>query len=318
MTKKFPVRTPSLQLGFYKRLKEFEKTYLLKALLSHIGTLEISKIDSELQQYASNEQISFVAKKGLRGELVYPVPYILKTNPKLIGYYRLLLGFSQKEFYKSPYSRFKSMEMEGNLSTSNKKLVGPLCDSLIESSWILVNGLPHLSEQIIEVLTLLTVGPQFRGSRNVNLGTEAIQTVFALIKSIVAEQIVDEGENHLEIENPSHRHYRIEFSPDPDIAIRQILENQSKRNRIAIEIKGGKDFSNIHNRLGEAEKSHQKAKADGFTQFWTIINVASIDKKTWKKESPTTNEVFYLEEISNTETEEYLRFREYLVSELGL
>jgi hypothetical protein len=32
---------------------------------------------------------------------------------------------------------------------------------------------------------------------------------------------------------------------------------------VAVEIKGGKDYSNIHNRIGEAEKSHQKAKKEG-------------------------------------------------------
>ena len=46
-------------------------------------------------------------------------------------------------------------------------------------------------------------------------------------------------------------------------------------NRIAIEIKGGTDVSNLHNRLGEAEKSHQNARLLGFTQFWTIINLCT-------------------------------------------
>ena len=27
----------------------------------------------------------------------------------------------------------------------------------------------------------------------------------------------------------------------------------------------------FHNRIGEAEKSHQKAKAGGFTRYWTIL-----------------------------------------------
>jgi hypothetical protein len=108
------------------------------------------------------------------------------------------------------------------------------------------------------------------------------------------------------------------LTADPDIAIRQVLENGSYRNRIAIEIKGGTDFSNIHNRLGEAEKSHQKAKAEGFTQFWTVINVADVEASVWKRETPTTNELFYLEQMADVRSREYARFKEYLVSEIGI
>jgi hypothetical protein len=153
----------------------------------------------------------------------------------------------------------------------------------------------------------------------VNLGVEAIWTVFALIKAIVSDNINNESPTHLEVLSAANRIYRIEFAPDPDIAVRQTLEGSSYRNRIAIEVKGGTDFSNIHNRLGEAEKSHQKAKGEGFTQFWTVINVAAnIEPSLWRRESPTTNELFYLEQITDTRSDEYVRFKEYLVSELGI
>ena len=114
------------------------------------------------------------------------------------------------------------------------------------------------------------------------------------------------------------RVYRIEFAPDPDIAIRQVLQDGTYRNRIAIEIKGGTDFSNIHNRLGEAEKSHQKAKGEGYTQFWTVINVSEVELPVWRRETPTTNELFYLEQIADVRSNEHARFREYLISEIGI
>lgn len=50
----------------------------------------------------------------------------------------------------------------------------------------------------------------------------------------------------------------IEFAPDPDIVIREEFSKGKYRNIITIEVKGGTDFSNIHNRVGEAEKSHQR------------------------------------------------------------
>jgi hypothetical protein len=315
----FPVLSPALQLGFYERLEQARRQLLLPALLAHVGQLDIVDLDDQLHEFASRERLSFVAKRGVRGELVFPVPYVLSSKPTLIGYYRLLLGFSQKEFYQGPFGRFKKMEQDDVLTEATGKLLRPLCESLIESAWILVNGLPDLSQDTLNALTLLTLGPQFRGSRNVNLGVEAIKTVFALIKAIVSDRINHEGPAHLEVLSAANRIYRIEFAPDPDIAVRQILEDGSYRNRIAIEVKGGTDFSNIHNRLGEAEKSHQKAKGEGFTQFWTVINVAAnIEPSLWQRETPTTNELFYLEQITDTRSGEYVRFKEYLVSELGI
>ncbi|MBN1659451.1 MAG: XcyI family restriction endonuclease [Anaerolineae bacterium] len=313
-----PVLPPTLQLGFFQRLKEAEETHLLPALLKTAGELDIALVDQELLAYAGREKLSFIARRGMRGELVFPVPCLLSAKPTLMGYYRLLLGFSQKEFYRSPFSRFQHMEKNGVLTPVTESLLPPLCESLIKSAWLLVNGLPEISQEILQSLTLLTLGPQFRGSRNVTLGTEAIQTVFALIKSLVSENVVQEEPTCLEVRSAAGRVYRIEFAPDPDIAIRQVMEGGSVRNRIAVEIKGGTDYSNIHNRLGEAEKSHQKARAEGFTQFWTIVNVSALGTTVWKQETPTTNELFYLEQIADSESAEHKRFREYLVSELGI
>jgi hypothetical protein len=316
---KFPVLLPKLQLGFYERLQQAQQELLLPALLDHIGTLDIAILDQNLMQFAGQEKLAFTAQKGIRGELVFPVPYVLSSKPKLLGYYRLLLGFSQKQFYSGPFSRFQRMEKQNDLTTGTEALLDPCCESLIASAWFLVNGLPDLSQRTLNALTLLTLGPQFRGSRNVSLGVEAIASVFDIIKTIVADRTRKETDTSLEIESAVGRIYRIEFAPDPDIAIRQVLKNGSFRNRIAIEVKGGTDFSNIHNRLGEAEKSHQKAKADGFTQFWTVINVGTtLSTPTWRQETPTTNELFYLEELENSDSQEYTRFEEYLVSELGI
>lgn len=313
-----PVLSPILQMSFYQRLQEAKKAHLLPALLETVGNLEIGQIDHELLDLAGNDKLSFVAQRGIRGELVFPVPYILAAKPTLLGYYRLLLGFSQKEFYRGPFGRFKRMEVNGDLTQATETLIVPLCRSLVESSWILVNGLPELSIDTLKDLTLLTLGPQLRGSRNVDLGAQAIKMVFALIRELVLDNIQNEGQTYLQVVNATGRTYRIEFAPDPDIAIRQQLTDGPYRNRIAIEIKGGTDFSNAHNRLGEAEKSHQKAKADGFTQFWTIINVTGIDDSVWKQESPTTNELFYLTEILDKHSNEHSKFQEYLVSELGI
>ncbi len=72
----------------------------------------------------------------------------------------------------------------------------------------------------------------------------------------------------------------------PDIIIREEMSKGTFRNIIAIEVKGGTDYSNIHNRIGEAEKSHQKARNSGFVECWTVVNVDRLDFTVAKSESP--------------------------------
>jgi len=97
--KQFKIIVPNLQIAFYHRLKEIRETYLLDALLSVVLKLDISTIDKELSKYVAKDALQRTAGWGLRGEIVFPVPYVLKASPELLGYYRLLLGFSQKQFY---------------------------------------------------------------------------------------------------------------------------------------------------------------------------------------------------------------------------
>lgn len=118
------------------------------------------------------------------------------------------------------------------------------------------------------------------------------------------------------IKNDSERIIEIKFSSDPDISI---IEHIGERIRplVSIEIKGGRDASNIHNRLGEAEKSHQKAKNRGFFEFWTIIGV-DIDYGFAGKESPTTSYFFNFDKIQDPQAEEYRAFRDILSSLLSI
>src|SRR4029077_313824 len=86
------------------------------------------------------------------------------------------------------------------------------------------------------------------------------------------------------VKNAAGRMVYVEFAPDPDIIIREEMApfsleemTASFAEKIAIEVKAGEDFSNIHNRIGEAEKSHQKAKGRGYVECWTVGNVDRVD-----------------------------------------
>ncbi len=99
---------PELQIDFSFALGQIRSLCLQDALCKTVEDIDLAKLDRELSAYVPQGGLKTLAKHGLRGELVFPVPCLLKANPYLLGYYRLLLGFSQKEFYTtnlSPCSR---------------------------------------------------------------------------------------------------------------------------------------------------------------------------------------------------------------------
>src|SRR5207245_10437556 len=139
-----------------------------------------------------------------------------------------------------------------------------------------------------------------------------------IIQGIVAHAVDAATESRLELTNASKRKVTIMFSADPDIRIFEEISANKLKNVIAIEIKGGADKSNIWNRLGEAEKSHQSAKQRGFVEFWTIYNVPSLNLPKAREKSPTTNRFYNLINLSSPTTEEFVDFRDRLVALVGI
>jgi len=318
----FYVPSPNLQIDFSFKLARIRNVCLQDALTKTVGELKLATIDAELSEYAPETELKAVASQGLRGELIFPIPCILDKNPFLLGYYRLLLGFSQKEFYNRDHgiSSFKTLEMKGTISSGNRRKLNELCNKMCKSCAELVQGigLDRVSRPLIDDLTLLTLGPQLRGGANVKIGSDGIVDVFRVVHRIVEHAAINSNSNVIEIINASDRKVFVEFAPDPDIVIREELGNNDYRNIIAIEVKAGTDFSNIHNRVGEAEKSHQKAKQDGYYECWTVVNVDSIDLKMAKKESPSTTSFFKLSDLRAEKGPEYERFFRNIISLVGV
>jgi hypothetical protein len=316
----FKIPKPDLQVTFFHRLTEIRKTYLLDALLSLVAKLEIPKIDTELSKYVSNSALQKIAGWGLRGEIVFAVPYVLRESPKLLGYYRLLLGFSQKQFYSGQYGfgPFKPMEENGQLSEHNEVALSDLCRALCRSAELFIQGVGPLSQESVHELTLLTLGPQLRGGALNILGTRATRRVFNLISSIVVPAAVSVTDRSLEIQNAAGRAVKVEFASDPDICIKEQLPSGRSRNLVAIEIKGGRDYSNIHNRIGEAEKSHQKARKQGYVECWTMVGVLDLDMDLARRESPTTDRFYLIENIIDEDSADFEDFRENLLSRVGI
>jgi hypothetical protein len=107
------------------------------------------------------------------------------------------------------------------------------------------------------------------------------------------------------------------LSSDPDIRIQEEFEGKL-RNILAIEIKGGTDVSNAHNRAGEAEKSHRKAKRQDFRDYWTIISLAGVDPTMLQQESPTTNSWFDVAQVLARDGKDWREFRSRFAGAVGI
>ena len=324
MTVKIRFTPPTLQINFAFALKRFRAVYLQSALLETVRDIDIAKLDRQLANYVSPSDLAAMAHYGLRGELLFAVPEVLEKNPYLLGYYRLLLGYSQKEFYGSDkgfgVGYFKSMEESGKIGKLAAKNMSILCSAFCESASILLHAIGplRLSRELFDDLTLLTVGPQLRGGANNQRGIDGIVQVFEIIREIVAHAASDIRENAIEICSATGRPFLIQFAPDPGIIIREEMAHQHYRNVVAIEVKGGTDISNVHNRLGEAEKSHQKARQQGFTECWTVLNVGKFDVEKARSESPSTNRFYSLSLIASRKGEEYDDFRRRIISLIAI
>lgn len=294
--------------------------FLHEALANAIRVSDLAKINDELERFAPPEALRQLAGRGIRGEFLFATPVLLAAKPNLLGYYRLLLGFSQKAFYqKAKLGRFQTMEESGALPERLLPEIDDLCEALNERAAELLTeiGLEKVTTGLLEELSLLTLGPQLRGSNNTRIGQLANRTVLEIIQKIVSDSVTSATATRLELTNAAQRRVIISFTPDPDISVAEELSGELSP-KLAIEIKGGGDKSNIWNRLGEAEKSHQTAKQRGFNQFWTIYNVETLDLKKAREKSPTTQRFYSLIELSSAGSEQYADFRDHLISILGI
>lgn len=295
--------------------------FLQPALAEAVRRLDPRTLEAELAALAPSADLAQLASQGLRGELLFAVPCVLRANPRLLGYYRLLLGFSQKEFYhKGKLARLEVMESRGELPQRVVGELEDLCRALAAGASDMAHaiGFGRLTRQLLDDLTLLTLGPQLRGSRNTRIGKAANQAVFEIIERIVQHALSKTTPTRLELSNAAGRPVAIAFSADPDISVTEEISAKTSKSVVAIEIKGGADKSNIWNRLGEAEKSHQSAKQRGFVEFWTIYNVPDLDLATAREKSPTTTRFYSLIQLADPHSEPFADFRDRLVSLVGI
>jgi len=319
---RFP--SPNLQIGFALKLQALRSTALQEALLETIQGLDVGSVDRELNELTPPGALSKMAGAGLRGELLFATPTVLGAAPKLLAYYRLLLGYSQKDFYSGPTKYgagpFRAFEIAGQISAKMAPRTHELCEALCFSAGELLAGLDsqQLTAAFLADLSLLTLGPHFRGGANNAVGSGGVKDVQAIIAAIVQSAGAIVAGNLLTLKNAAGRKVLVEFGADPDVTIKQFLPSGQFQNQLAIEIKAGRDASNIYNRLGEAEKSHNSAGANGFTQCWTIVNIDPFDLKIAAVKSPNTDRFYNLAQLKAGKGHIYEDFREQLTALIGI
>ena len=318
---KIVLPSSKLQTSIASSLETFRRLYLQQALSETIRKSDLRAVNAELDSLVPEPDLRDLASRGIRGEFVFAVPSVLRTSPFLLGYYRLLFGFSQKEFYqKSKLGRFETMESRGIVPERVQSEVEALCAAFCRAGSELIReiGPDRLTLDLLDDLALLTLGPQLRGGHNTKIGQMASTAVLELIESIVRHAIQEKSVSQIVLLNSSGRKVTIGFSSDPDISVREEISRTTIKNMVAIEIKGGGDKSNIWNRLGEAEKSHQTAKIRGFVEFWTIYNVVDLDPSKAHEKSPTTTRFYSLPMLLTPNSDELTDFRDRLISLVGI
>jgi XcyI restriction endonuclease len=261
--------SPTRQVIFHQFLVAARKSILLDALSETLGQLDPNITKSQILAFVPSEAQRTLAAAGIRDEHVFPVPAVLEKRPTLVGYYRLLLGVSQKRFYRkgTGMGPFKSMETRGMLSAKKRPDLEWFCTAMTNRLAELVGQLsPAITRRDVDELPLITLGGQLYGSNNNAIGKKATVDVFLSVVEIVKEFLTSRDGTKITVRNASQRRVIIALSSDPDIRVQEEFEGKL-RNILAIEIKGGTDVSNVHNRVGEGRSRTERRKDK---TSWTI------------------------------------------------
>jgi hypothetical protein len=319
----FNFPSPERQLFIRDFLDAARQTGLHDALRRAVRKMDAATLRAELVRFAPAAGLQVIQGTGVRDEEVFATPALLRAAPGVLTYYRLLLGVSQKAFYatSSGLGKFRSMEERRVIRGDAEPDIERLCTELNLAMSRLLAALPgNAIRQDVLQLPLMTLGAQADGAWRGKIGQKATAGVFATLKAIITTQVqgpVDETEISVTVKNSAGRCVTLTLASDPDIVIRESVNGQDVY-KTAIEIKGGTDYANLHNRAGEAEKSHTKAHNKGAQDCWTVIDLKNADISRLKQESPSTRQWFDLTEILERSGPSYTHLVALMISAMGI
>lgn len=265
-------------------------------------------IDADLHRLVPTPSLNYLARLHLRGELVFPVPSIILHAPRLIGYYRMLLGISKKDFSqanKLGYGPWLGAEERNDLPPKLVPFVDASCLALITPLDELLQAtrsIKALDDRDLNDLALLTLGPSLQGGRNNIIGKQAATSIFDALRSLVAPWITLDTGTLIQFQLPDGQTFELALASDPDVRLDEVIglgaaSGPARRPLIAMEIKGGRDKANAHNRAGEAEKSHIKASGAGYNERWTVMVLRGLDRQYVQSETPSSTALLDADQI---------------------
>jgi len=180
--------SPLRQVIFHQMLVAARKTALMDALSQALAEVDPNLLKRQISHYVPAAAQKRLAASGIRDEHVFPAPAILERKPTLVGYYRLMLGISQKRFYRkgTEMGPFKSMETRGLLNPKRPPDLESFCAIMAEHLAELVRQIsPKITRRDVSELPLLTLGARLYGSNNNAIGKKATLDVFISVAEIV-------------------------------------------------------------------------------------------------------------------------------------
>lgn len=306
-----------LAINLFEALSSARRLQLHPALSEAVRQVGVAVIDHELQRLVPARSLNHVASLGLRGERVFPVPSIITHVPPLIGYYRMLLGLSKKEFGdRLRYRAWVKAEEDARLSPILSQALDEFCRMLIVPLAELADAMGTFDDRDLSDLALLTLGPTLQGGRNNIIGSRAAAEVFQALRHLLSPWLTLDQPRLLHVALSTGAIFEAIVASDPDIRI-NIGMGARAAPLLAIEIKGGSDTSNAHNRAGESEKSHIKATIAGYQHRWTIIRMGRLDRQAIKAETPSSTDIFEADDLIRESGPDWQRFRRQLGVLLG-
>ena len=226
--------SPLRQVIFHQMLVAARKTALMDALSQALAEVDPNLLKRQISHYVPAAAQKRLAASGIRDEHVFPVPAILERKPTLVGYYRLMLGISQKRFFRkgSEMGPFKSMETRGLLNPKRRPDIESFCAIMAEHLAELVRQIsPKITRRDVSELPLVTLGARLYGSNNNAIGKKATLDVFISVAEIVKYFIVSQDAKTITILNASKRKVVLALGADPDIRIQEEFDMTSATGR---------------------------------------------------------------------------------------
>ena len=118
------------QIQTQKILHAYRDRMLGENLKIAVATIDPDILQSEIGKFVNKDCRMILQGLSIREETMFALPCVLNSNPTLLGYYRLLMGISEKQFYTSStgLSIFKPMEHDGKITKNSEQEINNFCN----------------------------------------------------------------------------------------------------------------------------------------------------------------------------------------------